>query len=255
MKNAQDNKRRRVKKPWCSEQLTGLWNKYCDAEARWKRAAPTDKSQKKTEMRLTRGVFDKAVQSAKRTFWLKQRDDLLQMMKGDSRTFWQRVKQLGPYSHSSQSNTVPWQVEDNDGNVISDRAAVLNRWQCDFSSLLKHVQVDHLTLAADINNEHAIETGMQNPIRSCEIYSVLLHAKNGKAVGVDGIPIEALRNQTAVEFMLSLFNECYSKGAIPSAWTKSIINSIPKNSGAQSKDHLHYRGIALTSAIYKIFCG
>ena len=66
---------------------------------------------------------------------------------------------------------------------------------------------------------------MQNPITSCEIYSVLLHAKNGKAVGVDGIPIEALRNQTAVKFMLSLFIECYSKGAIPSAWTKSIIGS------------------------------
>ena len=61
VKNAQDSKRRRVKKPWWSEQLTGL---YCDAEARWKRAAPTDKSQKKTAMRLTPGVFDKAVQSA-----------------------------------------------------------------------------------------------------------------------------------------------------------------------------------------------
>ena len=49
-------------------------------------------------------------------------------MKGDSQTFWQRVKQLRPYSHSSQSNTVPWQVEDNDGNVISDGAVVVNRW-------------------------------------------------------------------------------------------------------------------------------
>ena len=55
--------------------------------------------------------------------------------------------------------------------------------------------------------------------------------------------------------MLSLFNECYSKEAIPSAWTKSIINPIPKNSGAQSKNPLEYRGIALTSAIYKLFCG
>ena len=84
------------------------------------------------------------------------------MLKGVSRTCWQRVKQLGPYSHSSQSNTVPWQVEDNDGNMISDRAAVLNPWQCDFSSLLNHVQddlPDHLTLAANINNEHAIDTG------------------------------------------------------------------------------------------------
>ena len=112
-----------------------------------------------------------------------------------------------------------------------------------------------MTLAADINNEHVIDTGMQNPITSCVIYSVLLHAKNGRVVSVDGNPIEALRNQTAVKFMLSLFNECYSKGAIPSAWTKSIINPIPKNSGAQSKDPLVYRGIALTSAIYKPFCG
>ena len=90
--------------------------------------------------------------------------------------------------------------------MVSDRAAVLNRWQCDFSSLLNHVPDelhDHLTLAADINHEHAIDTGMQNPNTSCEIYSALLHAKNGKAVGVDGIPIETLCNQTAVKFMAS----------------------------------------------------
>ena len=55
--------------------------------------------------------------------------------------------------------------------------------------------------------------------------------------------------------MLSLFNECHSKEAIPRAWTKSIIKPIPKNAGAQSKNPLDYRGIALTSAIYKLFCG
>ena len=71
---------------------------------------------------------------------------------------------------------MPWQVEDNDGNVISDRAAILSRWQCDFSSLLNHVQDElphHLTLAADINNEHAIDTGMQNPITYILLYYML----------------------------------------------------------------------------------
>ena len=48
---------------------------------------------------------------------------------------------------------------------------------------------------------------------------------------------------------------CYSEGVISSAWTKSIINPIPKKSGAQSKDPPDHRGIALSSAIYKIFCG
>ena len=56
----------------------------------------------------------------------------------------------------------------------------------------------HLALADDINQEHTIDTGIQNPIASCEIYSALLKAMNGKAAGVDGIPIEALRNKTAV---------------------------------------------------------
>ena len=116
---------------------------------------------------------------------------------------------------------------------------------------------DRLTLAADINHEHATEYWhrYENPIISNEIYSALLHAKNGKAVRVDGIPIEALRNQTTVKYMLSLFNECYNMGVIPSAWTKGIINPIPKKACAQSKDPLDCRGIALPSAIYKLFCG
>ncbi len=69
--------------------------------------------------------------------------------------------------------------------------------------------------------------------------------KLGKAVGVDELPVEALKNECVQTFMLKLFDKCFEKQIIPSMWHKGVINPIPKDS---TKDHgqpTNYRGITL----------
>ena len=78
--------------------------------------------------------------------------------------------------------------------------------------------------------------------------------KKGKACGIDTIPVEVLCNVTSVSFLHVLFNVCFDKGIVPSAWSKCIINPIPKSSTTDPRDPLSYRGIALASAMYKLYC-
>ena len=63
-----------------------------------------------------------------------------------------------------------------------------------------------------------------------------------KAPGHDDIPSEVLRNNIAVTTILEFFNHCFSSGMVPSECSKGIITPIPKNSTADTRDPLSYKG-------------
>ena len=49
-----------------------------------------------------------------------------------------------------------------------------------------------------------------------EVEKAIDDAKLGKACGVDGIPIEVLKNDSSVLFLHSLFNVRFNTGKVPS---------------------------------------
>jgi hypothetical protein len=96
---------------------------------------------------------------------------------------------------------------------------------------------------------------LNSDITVYEVHNVLLNAKKGKAVGSDKIPVEVLCNDLALEFLVCLFQKCFTTGLIPSEWSNGLISPIPKSSTSDPRDPLMYRGITLTSCVYKLFCG
>ena len=91
-------------------------------------------------------------------------------------------------------------------------------------------------------------------IRIFEVKKVIDAAKRGKASGIDNVPVEVLKNDTAVSFLHVLFNICFDNGIVPADWGKCIIKPIPKSSTPDRRDPHSYRGISLASAIYKLYC-
>ena len=87
-----------------------------------------------------------------------------------------------------------------------------------------------------------------------EVKEAIDAAKRGKASGIDNIPVEVLKNDTAVSFLHVLFNVCFDNGSVPADWGKCIINPIPKSSTTDRRDPLSYRGICLAPAMYKLYC-
>ncbi|CAG2217548.1 unnamed protein product [Mytilus edulis] len=72
-----NNKRRRCKKPWWSEELTELWSSVCASEKIWIKCKI--QNQKKFFRQVfvnKRKLFDKAVQKAKRQYWYSMQEEL-----------------------------------------------------------------------------------------------------------------------------------------------------------------------------------
>ena len=62
-----------------------------------------------------------------------------------------------------------------------------------------------------------------------------------------------LKNNTSVTFLHVLFNICFESGFVPSVWSKSISNQMPKSSQSDPRNPLSYRGITLASSMYRLY--
>ena len=143
-----------------------------------------------------------------------------------------------------------------DGSVSLNIADILNKWKSDFGSLFRNVNpsADHAP-EIDQNIAFSQEHFTYNEhISILDVKRAIDDAKLGKASGIDNIPIEVLKNDTAVAFLHVLFNICFDNGIIPTEWGKCIINPIPKSSTSDRRDPLSYRGISLAPAMYKLYC-
>ena len=75
---------------------------------------------------------------------------------------------------------------------------------------------------------------MDEPISIFEVRQAVKDAKLNKAIGIDNIPAEVLKNGTAISFLHILYNVCFTTGTIPSEWGRGIIN--PKSSTTDPRD-------------------
>lgn len=87
-----------------------------------------------------------------------------------------------------------------------------------------------------------------------EVRKAIYSIKHNRAVGVDEIPGEVLKNDSTVTFLHKLFNTCYHSSKVPDIWGNSLICPIPKCTTSEARDPLSYRGIAISPVVYKVYC-
>ena len=96
-------------------------------------------------------------------------------------------------------------------------------------------------------------TNLDYRITQKEIKSCILKLKPGKTVGMDRISAEMIK--ASVDQLLpvydKLFNSIFRKGFYPSNWKESFI--VPLFKSGSHKDPSNYRGIAINSALSKVF--
>ncbi|VDI32581.1 Hypothetical predicted protein, partial [Mytilus galloprovincialis] len=87
-----------------------------------------------------------------------------------------------------------------------------------------------------------------------EVTLAIISAKSRKATGIDDIPAEVLKKDSAAELLYIIISGCFDLGIVPSEWNRSIINPILKPNSNDDRNPLNYRGITLVSVPCKIYC-
>ena len=253
--NKSSNKKRRIRKPRWTDELSQLWNTFCDAEKQWTRADTVHKRTTKQRMKDCQRVFDRAVQRAKRGYWRTQQEYLLSLPQQNPGEFWKYIGRIGVGNERSARN-IPMEVVLDDQRVSTNTQTVMNKWRDDFCELLNPVNdpIDAAIPTFDPVRTSLATTALNQLISADEISMALRNSKRGKAVGCDDIPVEALANPQAITYLTELFNKCWTTGLVPHSWKSSIINPIPKCATADRRVPLNYRGISLASSVYKLYC-
>ena len=87
-------------------------------------------------------------------------------------------------------------------------------------------------------------------IRSKKVY---VKSESEKAVGIDFIPNEVLKNATVATVLTKYFNLVFSTGCLPTSWLRSIVKPIPKGAGKYLYIPMNYRRISLISCVGKLY--
>ncbi|CAG2255684.1 unnamed protein product [Mytilus edulis] len=245
-----NNKNVGWKKPWWSDHLTILWNDVCAIEKEMlKSKSDTRKRQCRQEFICKRKLFDRETQRSKRRYWRDQLNEIDNLESTNQTEFWKKIGRVGV--GEERRKAIPMSVQLPDGSISHDRDAVLNEWKRSFCSLLNpEGSIDNLPTDTSTDNGAT----MNYDITHEEVKRAVISLKVNKAVGVDEIPAEVLKNPRLLNFLLSLFNKCFFSGTIPTIWRKGIINPIPKSSTSNPKDPMCYRGLTLVPVCYKLYC-
>ena len=134
------------------------------------------------------------------------------------------------------------EVEDKNGNIIYDKDKVLIRWKEYMECLYGSSQ-----MILDNKQEiDAVELGKD------QIMKVIRNLKNNKAPGLDGIPIERIKNGSEIikDKIVNLIQRIYNGEEIPEEWLETQFVSIAKKSNTLKCEE--HRTIALIPHVMKI---
>ena len=251
------NKRRRIRKPWWSDDLQAFWNDMCDAEKAWLKCRNSQKHNLKHIFVQKRKLFDQQVQRRKRKYWFEMQNEMVSNAENNPNDFWKTIGRTGV--RDNRKREIPMEIVNDNGEIITDSNAVLKKWETSFSALLnpapnQEINWQNIDVMQNVDNT-VDESGLfADHFTLSEVRKAIYSIKHNRAVGVDEIPGEVLKNDSTVTFLHKLFNACYRSGKVPDIWGKSLICPIPKCTTSESRDPLSYRGIAISPVVYKVYC-
>ncbi|CAG2189383.1 unnamed protein product [Mytilus edulis] len=221
--NSVNNKRRRFKKRWWTDELTVKWNQVCLAEKQYLHCTKVNSNTHLRQIYVSkRKEFDKLAQQSKRQYWYSCQEKLVNLNKNDPRQFWRKIGNIG-IGNDRQSKIPNEMLRNNHKNFGVENLIVKNDIFC--NDLDDYISFD-------------------------EVYKVAMAAKTGKSPGVDCIQAELCKNYAVIFTLTKLFNICFKFGKVPNMWNKGIITPIPKCSTTDPRDPLSYRGWSCYSSCF-----
>ena len=249
-----NNKKRKVSKPWWSEQLTELWNNVCKSEKNMLKSKNPERNRLRAIFVGARKVFNQECQRAKRRHQKNAQMEIPNLDTSNSKDFWKRIGKIGV--GKERQNQIPMEVILPSGEVSCNTKVILEVWRKHFQDLLNpNIDIIETNREGYTPYEDGHNVNVWNSsISTSEIIAALRQLNDRKAEGIDEIPAEIWKTPNLLAIIEALFNQCFRLGKIPELWKCGIITPVLKASTSDKRVPSNYRGITITPAIYKLYC-
>jgi len=214
-----------------------------------------------------------------RKHWYRQIQQSLHWMTSKPRCFWQWARQRGNWKSGSHSSGI-LPIYHEDGHLLTAAPDIAERWNRHFQQLLMditgHSRNDEYWQPMDQEPRNPSLDELNNSITREEVWEALRKAKNHKAPGMDGIPMDFLKAALEekrrldtyyreaensgstdeppalpmTECLTKIVNITFSLGTIPDLWEQSELIPLPKK--GDLADPNNYRGISLMATTLKV---
>ena len=148
---------------------------------------------------------------------------------------------------SKQTKARQFGVKDKNGNIVTDKERVLERWAESYEDLYNDTPSGR-------NNENSSQDDGPIPvILKSEVENAVLNLKIGKSAGLDDMYSEYIKagGEPIVQALLYLYNQVLRTGIMPDKFKQALIVVIFKK--GSSMECGNYRPISLLSHIYEVF--
>jgi hypothetical protein len=122
-------------------------------------------------------------------------------------------------------------IKDATERLLTKDEDIKNRWWEYFDKLFNE-DSGSPSIELDISSDDLNRQFMRR-IQESEVKDALKRMKRGKAMGLNGIPIEVWRTleDVAIVWLIKLFNIIFRSNKMPDEWRRSILVPIFKNKG------------------------
>ena len=251
-------KRFRPRKPYWNNELNEKFRNVIEKEKRFIKCKFRDrKHELKREYKESRHTFDKLYRKTKREYNRAKMIEIDNSCLTNPNHFWEEIKKLGP----KRKNNIIMETYDKDGQIVCDKESVLNIWKSSFESLFQNKDIDEsleskvrariLDDSIYLNQLRMVDplyeeiSNLNRNIELEEVKKAVDKSKRRKAVGIDMLPNEVIKNAKVTELLHKLFQYCMDSGLVPEQWTMAIIKPIPKSRENDPRIPLNYKGISL----------
>ena len=241
--------RRRDYKPFWNPKLDTLHKQLSEAREKMERD-PTD--QNVARHNQAKKAFEDEKLTMTRKSWHEKTASL--NFEKDTQKLWQLTKVLN--QDNSQRNKTVLQT---DNGIVTGKAAAnvfAKEYQAESEVDHPHTRVQEVRIETR-QLQHAVREEkipcMSDNLTLSELEDAIKKLKQKKAPGPDGVTNEMLKHlgPGAKRILLSVFNQSWHSGRVPTKWKEAHIRPIPKK-GKDKRQTGSYRPISLLSCVAKL---
>ena len=252
---------RSSRKPWWNAELDSLRKDLRQAQKEWSKSShQPDKTVLWQRYKQKQRVFSLCIRKEKRNYLRQKQEKMLYLKVSSTSKFWEAFNKISIADDRTIRKNLPENMLKPDSSLALNAAESIEVWVNHFKTILNPSQtgqglgeLSREGNPATSNSNYIGHEILSNPITFEEVEEAINSLNENKSPGQDRICPSVLKDNKIIQYLVRIYQCCFTNEIVPKSWQTSVIQPIYKGSGHINNPDA-YRGITIQSCITKAFC-